>query len=638
MNEASAGHRAAPPPGAAQIAARKAQQAEAWKPSIAIALTVGLSAMMALVAGSVLLIGLMTAGTNTVSLLRQLSDLAIRSVEDRIDQQIAAAVNQATAIAGMVERGDLDPEDEEQVLTALGNAMAVVPQTHGLALIRPERPVIAVGLPKGETAPQRFELEIGDKAEVEQLLSAARQGSLEGWRDIFYVEALQQPGIMVHAPIGEEESFAGVVTSMISIFELSSFLDGLEITSGARAFILYGRDAVLAHPELTSGEPNLRKDRLLPELETFGDPVLAQIWDSPEEIDGRILEGTEIQGHRIVGENSDTVFLYREIFGGSGTPWYVGVYMPASETDGSYNRLVYAAAAAGAIMLISVVLVFLVGRNMAHPIRLLAEASNAVTRLDTAETAPLPRSLFRELDSAARAHNSMTGGLRLFSTYVPRQLVLRLMHLGAEGAKLEQRDVSVMFTDIVGFSRLAGELGPGELAAFLNRQFALQAEGIDAEGGIIDKYIGDSIMAFWGAPDDQEDHAARAMRAAILITDAVAKENAAREAEGLTPVGVRIGLHSGPVVVGNIGAPGRINYTLIGDTVNVAQRLEGLGREIDPDATVILVISADCAARLPEELKATLELESHGPWELRGRAGEVEVFRVRRRGNPPPKN
>jgi class 3 adenylate cyclase len=491
--------------------------------------------------------------------------------------------------------------------------------------------VIAVGIPKDETDPESFTLDIGDKAEVEKLLAAARQGELEGRRNITYVEPLHQPGIIVNAPIGKGENFQGVVTSMVSVFELSSFLDGLVITSGARAFILYGRDSVLAHPNLTRGEPNLSPDRVLPKLETFGDPVLAHIWDPPEDISEDILEGTDIQGHRISADgNGDYVFLYREIFSG-GTPWYVGLYLPASETDTSYYRLVFAGAAAGGLILVSVILVFLLGRYMARPIRERAEASEAVTRLDMGGRKPLRGSLFRELDAAARAHNSMTGGLKLFSTYVPQQLVLRLMRLGAEGAKLEQRDVSVMFTDIAGFSRLAGELEAGELAAFLNHHFALQAEGIDAEGGIIDKYIGDSIMAFWGAPDDQKDHAARALRAALRIADAMTKENAERKAKGLSPIGVRIGLHSGPAVVGNIGAPGRINYTLIGDTVNVAQRLEGLGREIDPDATVILMISADVAERLPDDLKATLELESFGERQLRGRAGRIEVLRVRRK-------
>ena len=603
---------------------------DAWKPSIAVALTVGLSALMALVAGAVMLIGLVTAETNTVSLLRQLSDLAIRTLEDRVDQHIAAAENQAAAIARMIARGDLDPDNQEEVLEALGNAMAVVPQTHGLALIRPGKPVIAVGIRRDKTEPERFTLDIGDQAEVEKLLAAARAGTLEGRRNITYVEQLQQPGIIVNAPIRKDDEVQGVIISMVSIFELSSFLDDLQITSGARAFILYGRDSVLAHPDLTRGEPNLTAERVLPKLETFGDPVLARIWDTPEEISEGILAGNDIQGHRVSWEE-DYVFLYREIFSG-GTPWYIGLYLPSSETDSSYYRLVFAGAAAGGLILVSVILVFLLGRRMARPIRELAEASYAVTQFDMTERKPLRGSLFRELDAASRAHNSMTSGLKLFSTYVPQQLVLRLMRLGAAGARLEQRDVSVMFTDIAGFTRLAGELGAEELAAFLNRHFSLQAEGIEAEGGIIDKYIGDSIMAFWGAPDDQADHAARALRAALRIADAIAAENAGREAEGLSPIGVRIGLHSGPAVVGNIGAPGRINYTLIGDTVNVAQRLEGLGREIDPDATVILMISADVAERLPDDLKRSLELESFGLRELRGRSGEIEVLRVRRRG------
>lgn len=616
----------------------KAEGAEArtdrqtsWKPSIAIALTLGLSALLALVAGAVMMIGLLTAETNTTILLRQLSDLAIRTVEERINQHIAAAENQVQAIAKMIENGELDADNDQAVVAALTSAMAVVPQTHALALIRPNKPAVAVGIPKGHHTPRRFDFEVEGSAAAHSLLEAAQAKELAGWREVVFLERLGQPGMMVHGAIGSEKTFAGVVTSMISVYQLSSFLETLELGNGARAFILHGRDHVLAHPELDHDHPGIDDANILPDVETYGDPILARIWHTPEQVFDQVLADTKTQGHHIGGEAGGHVFLYREIFGAGESPWYVGVYLPASETNKTYNRLVYAGIAAGGLILVSVILVFLLGRYMARPIRLLAEASNAVTRLDVEQAPALPGSLFRELDSASTAYNSMTRGLRLFSTYVPQQLVLRLMRLGPEAAQLEQRDVSVMFTDIAGFTRLAGKLEAGELAAFLNRHFALQAEGIEAEGGIIDKYIGDSIMAFWGAPDDQEDHAARAVRAAILIADAVAKENSAREAEGLTPVGVRIGVHSGPAVVGNIGAPGRINYTLIGDTVNVAQRLEGLGREIDPEAAIILVISADCAERLPEQLKAVLELESEGAKELRGRSGAIKVFRVRRR-------
>ena len=91
-------------------------------------------------------------------------------------------------------------------------------------------------------------------------------------------------------------------------------------------------------------------------------------------------------------------------------------------------------------------------------------------------------------------------------------------------------------------------------------------------------------MAFWGAPTRQQDHASRACRAALAIADAVRADNRRRQGEGLPPVRIRIGLYDGRVVAGNIGAPGRINYTLVGDAVNAANRLEQLGKEVDPSA------------------------------------------------------
>jgi class 3 adenylate cyclase len=115
-----------------------------------------------------------------------------------------------------------------------------------------------------------------------------------------------------------------------------------------------------------------------------------------------------------------------------------------------------------------------------------------------------------------------------------------------------------------------------EIADFLNHHFALVAKCVEAEGGTVDKYIGDSVMAFWGAPEPQPDHTERACRAAIGVSIALKSDNMARKREGKPPVRVRIGVHTGEVVVGNIGAPGRINYTIVGDTVNAASRLEQL--------------------------------------------------------------
>src|SRR3546814_11538037 len=129
----------------------------------------------------------------------------------------------------------------------------------------------------------------------------------------------------------------------------------------------------------------------------------------------------------------------------------------------------------------------------------------------------------------------MLSGLRWFETYVPRSLVMRLIRLGEGGVESEERPVTVMFTDIVGFTAASQRLTPRDTADFLNHHFALVAAAIDASGGTLDKYMGDAVMAFWGAPDDQPDHAARACRAALARMRAVVAANRARKARGRAP-------------------------------------------------------------------------------------------------------
>ena len=163
-----------------------------------------------------------------------------------------------------------------------------------------------------------------------------------------------------------------------------------------------------------------------------------------------------------------------------------------------------------------------------------------------------------------------------------------------------------------------------ETAAYLNEHFAMLSGCVEAEGGTIDKFIGDAVMAFWGALEPVPDHAARACRAALAIREAVAADNAGRRATGTSSVRVRIGIHAGTVIVGNIGASGRVNYTIVGDTVNTANRLEQLGKEIgenDADVTIILSGATVRAAG------SVVRLSRFGTQRVRGRDGEVEVYR-----------
>src|SRR3990170_2520292 len=117
-------------------------------------------------------------------------------------------------------------------------------------------------------------------------------------------------------------------------------------------------------------------------------------------------------------------------------------------------------------------------------------------------------------------------------------------------------------------------------------------------------------MAFWGAPATQPDHASLACRAALAIAKAVGADNERRRRKGMSPVRLRIGIHSGPAIAGNIGAPGRINYTLVGDTVNIAQRLEQLGKSVDTGADDVIVLTSGDNGRRSATMTAVAPLVS----------------------------
>ena len=257
---------------------------------------------------------------------------------------------------------------------------------------------------------------------------------------------------------------------------------------------------------------------------------------------------------------------------------------------------------------------------MSAPIKELAAGSAAVADLAFDRVAKLRPSRLRELDEAADAFNRMTSGLRWFETYVPRQLVRRLVQRDAPVAS-EEKTVTVMFTDISGFSLLSQHMPASEVAALLNAHFTLLAECIEAEGGTVDKYIGDSVMAFWEPVDGAED-VDRPLRAAAAIRARIHADNEARRSRGLVPVSLRMGLHTGLAVVGNIGAPGRVNYTLVGDTVNIAARLEQLCKELLFDADAIVLVSGDTVILA----RAGHALTARGRFAVRGRDGDIEVF------------
>ena len=143
----------------------------------------------------------------------------------------------------------------------------------------------------------------------------------------------------------------------------------------------------------------------------------------------------------------------------------------------------------------------------------------------------------------------------------------------------DRRFITIFFSDLANFTTLSERFEPERIVSLLNEYFTEMSQVILDSQGVIDKYQGDGIMAFWGAPISLEDHAARACLAALECQVRMGKINESLSREGIPPLSMRIGLHSGDAVVGNMGSAQRFDYTIIGDNVNLASRLEGVNKQ-----------------------------------------------------------
>jgi len=226
------------------------------------------------------------------------------------------------------------------------------------------------------------------------------------------------------------------------------------------------------------------------------------------------------------------------------------------------------------------------------------------------------------IDDYLRQRRARLEAVSMFSRFVNPHVVKQLIERGGIEGAGQTREVTLLFSDIRGFTTLSETRRPEEVVGLLNRYFSLQVDVVFSHGGSLDKFIGDCIMALWGAPLDDRDHARHAVACALDMADtlqAFKRELGAEDAD----FDVGIGLHSGPAVVGLIGSEKRREYTAIGDTVNLASRIEGLTKE----AKRRILVSKDTVERCGD----AFDFVSCGSFQVKGRVQPVELFEPRRK-------
>ncbi|MCB9536712.1 MAG: HAMP domain-containing protein [Myxococcales bacterium] len=271
---------------------------------------------------------------------------------------------------------------------------------------------------------------------------------------------------------------------------------------------------------------------------------------------------------------------------------------------------------------VAFLLAFVLARGVARPIAAIAEAADRVGTGDFSVRVEVRGD--DEVAALGRAINDMARGLDererlrgMFGRYMASQVVETLLDAGEVRLSGELRPLTVVISDIRGYTALTEALGAEDVVALLNDYFAILVEAVVRREGVVDKFMGDAMLCWFGAPMDQPDHAQRAVDACADIMRALDAWNAERATRGLAPVHTGIGVATGDVVVGNIGSAQRLEYTAIGDAVNLASRLCSKA-----DAGQVLVSGAVRAA-------VEAPLEPVGAMQVKGVAEPVEVHRLR---------
>ncbi len=385
------------------------------------------------------------------------------------------------------------------------------------------------------------------------------------WMEVIVHPTHKRAAITYAGPIDIYSKRQGALAVMIEHDRLARFLARLTVGRAGAAFILAADGHIVAGPDAAADAAR--------GMELAGHPLFGIATEAGVALKAK-MSPAAMADLRIPQRGT----AYQVAIAPLGfRDWHVAIAIPEQEILGKIEETTtrLGMLLIGLVIVAGLASVLLARRLIAEPLR------RVVGDLKHVENFELDRIVHRpsrldELDALSSALVRVRGGLAAFSRYIPTDLVRMLL---AEGIEAKpggtMRPLTILFADVAGFTGLSERLGD-KIVPLIGRYLDAASQAVDRERGTIDKFIGDAVMAFWGAPQANPDHARDACRGALALKRAVA-ETRLTDDKG-EPLTIRIGLNSGTVLVGNIGSERRLNYTVIGDAVNVASRLEGINK------------------------------------------------------------
>jgi len=395
-------------------------------------------------------------------------------------------------------------------------------------------------------------------------------------------------GITYAIPVYDDDELVAVVSTDLALNQLSEYLKSLDIGERGYAFIIErrrdGSEHVIAHPktQLLVGQSTQSGAPQLTPIAQFADGRVREIVDriDREEISDSSVASDPVP---IRIEDEDDLWLGQHMphsDGDAPPDWIVCTVLPEDEVMGRIHQQ-RATAIAIFLIVVSVVVGFsyYFASQVSQPLEAMAREAKAIGDLKLDASTP-PESIVFEVDVLGRSLESMKTGLRSFKKFVPSDMVESLIGSGQEAAfGGELREITIFFSDIAGFTTITEKLQPDEIVELMREYLSAMSDEVVNAGGTVDKFIGDAVMAFWGAPQINPQHARAACQTALASQERLRELQEKWKSEGRATFDMRIGVHTGDAVVGNFGSEKRLNYTVIGDSVNLASRLEGLNKQ-----------------------------------------------------------
>jgi adenylate cyclase len=405
---------------------------------------------------------------------------------------------------------------------------------------------------------------------------------------------LGAPVITVSAPL--QGKVPGVLAADLKLDTFSDFVQAQRPGPHGTVMIFDQAGSLIAHPDFAEFVASVMTDPTrshLPNIDGIKSGLVRSVLrKSPNvEINEGIVRNDEGQG-----------YLFRLTKFALSEGYSASILLLAAQDDFVQNvrklqftGLVLAIVVGAAF----IPMVWIFGSRMAHSLNAITAQARKLQNL--AEPDPVPvTSHIAEIHELGKTVNLAQRAIWSFAHFVPKEIVRRVID-NSISTKLGgvKQEITLVFTDVQGFTTIAESADPDLLMRQTSRYFSVLTQAFLAEGGTIDKFIGDAVMVFWNAPNPQPDHVARACRAALAAQTAGERLNAEFEAEGWKPFITRFGIHVGEAVVGNVGSAERMNYTALGNAVNLAARLEGLNKEV---GTTILA-SEDVYLRVRDQFE-----------------------------------